>query len=93
MLDCVFASSQRFALKCFEDFFACFVDFKSTELGWDVVSHFTVVANYLNPWKIMAGSDIKIIRVMRRSDLNGTCTVFRVDIVIGNDRDFAASQR
>ena len=43
--------------------------------------------------KAMSESDLKVVRIVCRCDLNYTCTEFNINVVVCNDRDPSANER
>ncbi len=56
------------------------------------INHLAVIANHLNPLKVMALPYLKIIGVMSRRDLYCPCPICHIDIFISDNRDFAISE-
>ena len=53
----------------------------------------SVVVQDRDLFKAMALSDLKVVRIMSRCDLDAACTEFHIDILVGDDRDLSACER
>ena len=78
--------------KILYDSFSCFVSVHACILRIIIcdLSIFSKNSDYL---KSVTLADFKVVRVMCRCDLNGTCTEFDINIIICDNRDLTANKR
>ena len=58
-----------------------------------VFSELAALVDNGDHFELMAESDFVIIGVVGRSDFNGAGAVFWIGVFVGDDRDFAVSER
>ena len=73
---------------CFKvcyDCFSCLVSVHSCILRI-ICNYLCIISEYIYNFKIVAKSNFKVVRVMRRCNLNNTCTKFHIYIFVCNNR-------
>ena len=87
---CILAAIKnfRFILSCF----AAFNNFIGSFLI-SLTCHMAVISESTNNRKIVAKPYFKVIRVVRRSDFNNTCTFSHIGMFITNNRNFLIKKR
>ena len=85
-MNVVFNLNQKsLCIKIIYHSFSCFVSVHTGILSAKIVNC-SIIIKYVNLWKVMSFTNLKIVRIVSRSNLNNTSSEFLINIAVCDNR-------